>query len=214
MKITKSHWIAITALLSAFSVLIFLKYQRIVPAEHLLRDLVTTTDSPFYYGFISSVGVLIWCVSGTVCLFSWLILRQQHDAAYISSFFLYSGVFSIILCLDDQFLIHEVIIRKYLHIPETVLFLAYIIYIGLWLITYRKIILKSSYPFLILAGVLFAVSLSIDFVAVRIPSVVDRILSVDRILYEDGAKFLAIVAWCGYFTMTAYTEVSHTLKKA
>jgi len=207
MKITKSHWIAITVLLSAFSVLIFLKYQRIVPAEHLLRDLLSTTGSPFYYGFISSVGVLIWCVSGTVCFFSWLILRKQHDAACISSFFLYSGVFSTILCLDDQFLIHEVIIRKYLHLPEKALFLAYIIYIGLWLIAYRKIILKSSYPFLILAGFLFAVSMAIDFFQ-------GRITSADRILYEDGAKFLAIVAWCGYFTMTAYTEVSHTLKKA
>jgi len=207
MKLTKSHWIAITALLSAFSILIFLKYQRIVPAEHLLRDLLTTTESPFYYGFISSVGVLIWCVSGTVCFFSWLILRQQHDAAYISSFFLYSGVFSTILCLDDQFLIHEVIIREYLHLSEKALFFTYIIFVCLWLIMYRKIILKSSYPFLILAGVLFAVSMTID-------SFQYRITSVDRILYEDGAKFLGIVAWCVYFAMTAYTEVSHTLKKA
>jgi len=78
-----------------------------------------------FLGFVSNLGVLVWCASAAVCLFSWAVLRNRVDARIFASFVFYAGLLSALLLVDDFFELHELVFPKYLHVPETFTYACY-----------------------------------------------------------------------------------------
>ena len=64
-----------------------------------------------------------------------------------------------------------------------------------WLLTFRRIILKTDYWLLLISLGFFALSVGID----GLQSLIDTLIGDLRILLEDGFKLLGIVSWLGYF---------------
>lgn len=157
-----------------------------IPLRNFVSDPVAILKKPFYFGLLSQLGIFIWAAMVAVCFLTANVLTLHAKKHPIRRFFLWSGLFVLLLGLDDAFLFHDQVLPKYLGIPEI---FAYTLYAGLavaYLWAFRKIILRSDYTFLALALVSFALSVGLD---VFIHSYIAAYL------FEEGFKFIGLVAW-------------------
>jgi hypothetical protein len=182
---------ALTALASAYAD---------VPISLFLRDATATLDGHPLTGMQSNLGVLVWAAAA-ICVFSSVILWQhQPFDKTLSAFFLWSGVITAVLLLDDLFLFHDDLAYRYLGLDEKVILVGYGLAIMLYGAIFRQTILSSKYSLLLIAGVFFSLSIVIDFF-------LDKWESPWRIFLEDGFKLLGIASWSGYFIRTCFQAV-------
>lgn len=93
--------------------------------------------------------------------------------------------------LDDLFLIHEDLAYRHLEIGEKMVMGATGLFVLTYLAFFRKAILDTPYPLLIVAFAFLASS-----------AVADE--GPFGILVEDGLKWLGISFWCSYYALTAH----------
>lgn len=184
--------------------IVLVSRQYSISIADLMRDPSATTGHSPFIGTLSNLGVLFWCAAVAICLFSFALLQKTGSRGEFSAFFLFGGLISLILLLDDLFLLHETVFPLYLNIPEKIVFLSYGLMILGYITRFRKLILKTDFTFLILAFGLFGLSIVIDLLDLRI-----------SILFEDGSKLFGIVSWLGYFAITCFQVVKQiTLQTA
>jgi hypothetical protein len=148
----------------------------------------------YYLGFIDSLGIVLWASAMAVCFFTFITLRRMGNNEDISKFVLFSGIFTLILLLDDLYLIHEWIGH---FASEFILPLIMAIFYILILFRFRKVILKTDYIFLVIAIGCIAISFIFDTLQfIEHPLFQDGI----RGLLEEGIEFLGIISWLTYFT--------------
>jgi hypothetical protein len=187
----------ICAVYGGLAVALVIAYlQAQVPIDDLMRDPLATVNLPPYIGLFSNLGILLWCAATTLCLFTSLVLWRANQQRSLSNFLLYSGLLSLLLTLDDLYLLHEFVFPKVLNVPEKAVLLIYGIAFCTYLIKFRRTIFSTRYwGFLGLAMVLFFASLSLDTL---LPQVIS---GPTEVLIEDGFKVFGIVSWLGYFLM-------------
>lgn len=172
------------------------------PLSEFTRDPAAITHSKFYIGFLSYLGIMLWSSATTICLFGAFLLKYGKRNRQFTDFLLFSGILSLILTLDDAFLMHETVMPNYFHIPETGIYLGYfIISIG-YLVYFFRRILSTDYLLLVIA--LLSLGLSIF---------IDKAFSFSNLetFIEDGFKFLGIVFWLAYFSRVALVTVHDSL---
>jgi hypothetical protein len=172
-----------------------------IPIGNLTRDPSTLTGSSPFIGALSHIGVLFWCAATTICFFSFTVLDKKARREEFPLFFLFGGLISLILLIDDLFLFHEVVFPVYLNIPEKLVYLAYVLIIIGYVARFAKLILKTDFIFLILAFSWFGLSIILDLLEFK--------LSIP-ILFEDGAKLFGIVSWFGYFARSGFQIMNST----
>ena len=172
-----------------------------IPLGHLTRDPASSVNFPLYFGVISSLGVLMWAASASLCLFVGLLQYQVEKNYEEARFFLSAGLLTLILLFDDLFLLHERFFPNYLNISELIVYFAYIAFGLSFLIIYIQRIISTEYPLLFGAGILLAMSMLTD----RITFFgYDTSLSY---LVEDGFKFMGITTWFVYFARSCWFSV-------
>lgn len=142
-------------------------------------------------GFLSSLGVLLWCVAASICFFAAWTLRNSKPGD-IFWFLLFSALLSAYFLFDDLFQFHEELAYRYLGLKEKTVTAALLIAVFAYLIFFRRIILRTNFSILLSALGFFTTSV-----------VIDQWLS-HKYFFEDGAKWLGIASWCSYFTHTSY----------
>jgi hypothetical protein len=178
-----------------------------IPVENLTRDPLAITRAPFYIGAISNIGILFWCSAVAICFFSFRLLRDIGRNKEFQRFFLFSGDLTSILLLDDLFLLHEEVFPYYLNIPEKLVFVGYGMIISLYLVKFRKIILKTEFLFFLLAFGFLGLSVIIDLLP--IPT---RLLgNQGEFLLEDGFKLMGIISWFTYFARVGVTQLKRAI---
>ena len=157
-----------------------------------------------YLGLVNNLGVVLWAAAMAVCFFTFIALRRTGNNEDISRFVLFSGLLTLILLLDDLFLIHEGIGN---YATEYIVPIIVIIFYILIIFRFRNAILKTNYIFLVIATGLFALSLAFDVV-----QSIDSALFQGgmRVLLEEGSKFLGIVSWLAYFTRLCLMSLRST----
>jgi hypothetical protein len=181
---------------------VILKLQNRIPVEYLTRDPLAVAKAPFYWGAISNLGILVWCGAVVISWFSFKILQNIKIHNEFTHFFLFSGGITSILLLDDLFLLHEQVFPYNLNIPEKLVFLGYGILISLYLVKFRKTILKTEFILLVFAFGFFGLSVFVDLLQVG-----DWFGSDNEYLLEDGAKLLGMVSWLTYFGRTCADQI-------
>lgn len=169
-------------------------FQPFVPIEELMRDPLSVAELSddcchLHYGFVSNLGVLLWAGAAAVLLFSAIVVMVQRRSKEIIRFHLFAGLLSACLCLDDFFLIHEIVLPSF-GISEKFAYLFY----GLVALTYfqqswRQIL--SMRPFMLFVS-LFCLGGSV---------VIDSFMNFDsvlRLFIEDGLKLIGIAAWFSF----------------
>lgn len=159
-----------------------------VPVASLTRDMAALAHVHPLIGVVSNVGVLLWCATAAICLFSRNVLRQQgrHVEARC---LLWAGILTSGLLLDDLFMIHEYIAPVHFHVNEKVILACHAGGFGAYLLSHRRLILADNYQLLAAAMVLFAASVLVD--------ISDGHGWLSN-LAEDGFKLLGIASWLGY----------------
>jgi hypothetical protein len=164
-----------------------------MPFGMFTRDPAEITNSSPFLGVVSNISILLWCSSAAICMHSFLLLRKNIKYKKLSMFFLVSSVITLILMFDDLFMLHEEVYHDYFHIRQRYVYIAYFMMILIYLLSFRKTILNSEYMPLVVAFILFGVSILVD-------GITDRITDIPfHHLFEDGPKFLGIAGWLGYF---------------
>jgi hypothetical protein len=178
-----------------------------VSLAFLLRDITATAKLPFFAGFVSQLGVVLWSASLVICLFALSMLqRQQGDLSASKRFLMHGTVLTAVLALDDIFLFHEEVAPIYLHLDELIIFGVYIIVgVGFVLFNWREI-LSSEYALLVLALALFATSIALDAIPKEIlpPRYFWEQL---ELFLEDASKFAGIATWLLYFARYAIQRI-------
>ena len=179
--------LAVSAVL--VGVVLLLHFWKGIPIGRLTRDPTSIVGSPLYTGFLSQIGIFFWSASAAICLFSAKVLSRHPDSLKIKCFLFVSGLLTLVLGLDDVFLLHEKFF-PYLGVPEKAVFVIYAVFVLFYLVRFYSIILKTEYILLGMALVFFGVSVTIDLF---------QPYGIDRYLFEDGAKLVGIVSWLAYF---------------
>ncbi|NJN00110.1 MAG: hypothetical protein HC800_25870 [Phormidesmis sp. RL_2_1] len=160
-----------------------------------MRDPASISQIHPLAGFSSNLGALLWTACAATCLFSHMVLRDSLNKGEIARFLLCSGLLTTMLLLDDFFLLHDFIYPQYLGINEKAVLLGYGGILLVWLLAFRRIILRTDYWLLLISLGFFTLSIGVD----GLQSLIDALIGDLRILLEDGFKLFGIVGWLGYF---------------
>ena len=167
--------------------------QDTVPLEKLFLDPATLAGEAWYTGLLANVGVLGWSVAVVaVAGGAWVSLRAGRPTAV--TFSASAALITALLLLDDLLQIHAVILPSTGMNPTTAQLLI-AAPAPLWMWLHRAEIERTRWLLLVAALGGFAVSLGADLFVEGAGSA--------RLLVEDGAKLLGIIAWAQYFVLTA-----------
>jgi hypothetical protein len=186
---------ATTALLS---IVILLGIEYNIELDYFTQDPAAITRSPFYIGFFSNVGVMLWCASAVACMLAWRVIPATEQTRNVRAFLLASSALSFLLLFDDLFMMHEEVYPVYFGIPENAVYLFYLNLALIYTVVFREIIFNSEYVFLILAALLIGVSTVIDTMPMPIPE--------DSFL-EDTFKLFGIVSWFLFYIRYSFAEM-------
>jgi hypothetical protein len=175
-----------------------------VPTENLTRDPLVITNGKFYFGALSSLGILGWAATCTICLSTYFMLNGSRDKK-TRSFFLFSGIFTLFLLFDDLFMMHDVVFPKYLGINEKIVLSVYPILSAFLLVYYRGRVAGSAYGRLFIALAFLGLSNVVYSVFPKVNGL--------ALIFEDGFKFLGIVGWAIYFFDTAFSVLEYEIKR-
>jgi hypothetical protein len=186
---------ATTALLSA---VVLLGIESGVDLDNFTQDPTAVMHAPFYLGFFSNIGIILWCSSAAFCFLSSAVVPSVKGEPW-RPFFLSSGLITTLLMFDDFLLLHEEVFPVYAGISENSVLLVYINLIIIYLVFFWRLILRTEFILLGMAFACVGISKAVAFIPMPIPE--------DSFL-EDAVKLFGIVAWFIYFTRLAYQEIS------
>lgn len=187
-------YIALFGLL--FAIAAVAEYYRI-PVAWFTRDPTVVLGGPPYVGFISNIGMLFWSFTAAVCLFSSVIHKQKRNQV-TSLFLLCSGLLTLLLLIDDMFMLHDSFFPNFLKIPEKLVYLGYLVLVLGYLMKFKDEILKYEYAILFIAFFFFALSVMSDMLLPQ---------QGFEFLVEDGFKLFGIVTWFIFFSRTGFFYV-------
>ena len=161
---------------------------------HYLDDAAVVLQGSPFAGSVSVLGNFLWVVAGTACLIAVSVVPKQADRR--RSLLLAVGIGSLLLCIDDQFMIHDALLQQSLGLGELWLTAPIAVVALAMVIKLRTAILDHADGAILLLGVgLLALSLGIDAIKPPIPG---------RPTLEEIVKLAGIAFWC-LFSVRAAT---------
>jgi hypothetical protein len=181
-----------------------LTLQNHIPLAYLTRDPAEIMGANSYIGLISNLGVLMWCSTAAIALFTALVLYQAPYSRHIPLYFLVSAGITLIFLFDDLLMLHERFGPNQLHIPQPLIMAIYACMLLSYLIVFRATILEMDSIFLWFCFGFFGLSVISDALGDVIPHFKNHAI-------EDGSKFFAIVSWLSHITLGALAYVQQTI---
>ena len=183
-------------------VVLVIHLQTGIALEKFMRDPAIIADIRPVFGIISNFGVLVWCATATICFYTWSVSRKWAEKERYPNFLFFSGILTIILLVDDLFLLHEKFGGR--GFSEAYTYGCYVLLTIVIFISYQKYIFKTEYIVLMIALILFGASLFIDI----FQDYFKQMIGYWAIYIEDGFKFLGIVGWFGYYLRICFVEIN------
>ncbi len=144
---------------------------------------------------LSNLGVILWAGVSAITLFAsnpTLIKNRPYR-----KFLLLGGLLSMLLCLDDLFLIHD-----QQQVNQDILYTSYII-LGLFLILkFSNLIKKVDFISFIFATFLLALSMISDIFQDFFPISYETVQ-----ILEEGFKFIGIACWLYFWSLSSIKAI-------
>ncbi len=177
-----------------------------IPLEEFTRDPTAIANVNPFIGAISNIGILFWCISTSVCLFTFfnIVERRNNKVNDDTLFLLFFGLTTLILLLDDLFLIHESIAPVFLNISQKQIYVCYGMIVLFGIVRFKNIILQTEWIILSSSFSFFALSLAIDIFGNSLDFSKSTFL-------EDSFKLLGIVSWVCYFVLASFKIERNTV---
>lgn len=181
---------------------LFLHFYFGVHLNYLTRDFSALVDAPVYTAFLSQLGMFFWAGAAAICIISGALLSGNQDMKNYRTFFYASAGISLMLGLDDMFLLHESVFPFLLGIPENVVYLGYMVIMIVYGLRYLKILLSTEYILFSLAILFFGLSIIVD-----ITNFYDGYI-------EDPFKFIGMVFWTTYYFRAGKQTIKPLIQKS
>ena len=184
--------------------MVFVHVHSQVPFANMTRDVTAIAHINPLSGMLSNLGIILWCLSASVCFFAATLLRQSQPRECF--WFIFSAaLLTTYLLFDDLFQFHETLADHYLGLNEKVIYVALGTAATAHLVRFRRIILRTRFDVLLLAFGFLAVSVVMD----EITEVIPLRLGDWEYFFEDGTKWIGIACWSSYYVNTAYRLLVH-----
>ena len=170
-----------------------------IPLESFTKDPTALMNAPFYLGFFSNIGIMIWSGAAMINFFVAYQIKDNPKERENFLFILFSAFITLMMTLDDLFQLHEFVFPNYFSISDNAVYLTYMNIFLLYFIYFRKRLLASEFTVLGLAFFFLGVSTIIDVLPLPIPK--------DTFL-EDAIKLFGIVTWFIYYFRTGNEVLS------
>ena len=177
-------------------------YSLNIPVAKFTRDPLAITGGHPFLGLVSSIGIVLWSFSVAICLFTYVLLKTGRKSGDIGRFIMLGGFISLVMLLDDFFMLHDYIYPIYLGVNEKAVLVFYGMLILYYLVRFRKIIRNTERLFILLAVLFFVLSVVVDLLP-------ESFLPWHHI-FEDGTKLIGIASWFGYQFSVCLEEVQFT----
>jgi hypothetical protein len=195
---------ALVTFVPAVSILAIVAVMRVVfgvTVSDMTGDVASVAGISPLTGFVSNLGMLLWCTTAAICTFAAIVLWRAEPTR-TSRFLLWSAVLSAYLLFDDLFMFHDYLAERYLGLSEIIVYAALGAALLAYVLTFRHDISRTHFRMLLLAVAFLATSVFLDqFVVERFPA------GSGLYFAEDGAKWLGIAAWCSYYVRTSFQAV-------
>ncbi|MEL7155828.1 MAG: hypothetical protein AAFN30_04430 [Actinomycetota bacterium] len=167
-----------------------------IPYADLVLDPAQYGRRPWYVGLVSNLGILGWTTATVTSVVGAgaAVRGGRHGAAQ----FLRAGAtLSGLLLLDDLFQLH-IVVPDTLGQPKLVFYLVYGLLGGWWALASARELLRTRWPLLVAAVFALGGSVLVDVFGHGAGA---------ALVVEDSAKFLGILAWALYFSVTTHDIV-------
>ena len=187
----------------------------LAPTE-MLRDPIMVAggeQSEFYLGLFSNLGVVLWTAAAAICLFAASELSGAPNRQ-ARQFLLYAGLFTLLLMLDDLFMLHE-------NFGDDIIYVFYGMGLLYYMIRYFRLILRLDAVLFALTIPLFGNAVLLDVApwrllpgqGIEVPEAIasspierDELRHLGRelrYLLEDGFKSIGICCWAAFHIRAA-----------
>jgi len=139
-----------------------------------------------YYGFVSNLGVVLWCASAGAAILAALCLASAKPVERLTVALGLAGALSLAFGLDDLLMLHESVLPGW-GAPQTLILGLYAGLVAVYVALVRRTLATPLGLFLWLALALLAASVAIDVVAASTET--------RTLVAEDALKFIGITAW-------------------
>ncbi len=178
----------------ALGLLLVVSVQQEVPAEYLVLDAASVPGGRWYFGAVTSLGVVAWTVAAGACA------ATSHAAGLVGRrsarvVFARGAALIGLLLVDDLFLVHGWL-SSLLPVPDGFLPMVEVGLIVGWITTGWRELRRTRWEFLVAAGGALLFSTVIDLLG---RPLFDGMWTVA----EEGAKFLGILALAVWAVHTA-----------
>ncbi len=180
--------------------------QRQVPYDQLLLDPNSLNKVPWYTGLVSNLGILGWTTATATGFFgSWVARYGGRPGA--ASMLRWGAVLSTVLLFDDLFQLHVAV--KPLGISKPMVYAGYLLATGVWSVLQFQEIRRTRSELLLASGAAFAASVIVDQVGASLPLFSTQ----GALVLEDASKFLGVLAWAQYFSLTSADIVKSIVRR-
>ena len=143
----RSSWPMIGLVLGVSAVLtglaVLLHFWKGIPFGDLTRNPTAIAGALPYTGFLSQIGNCFWSATAAICLFGAKVVSRHPDSLKIKRFLFVSGLLTLLLGLDDIFLLHEEFF-PWLGVPEVLVFASYAAGVLFYLVRFYSTIWLST----------------------------------------------------------------------
>lgn len=149
-----------------------------------------------YDGLLSSLGILVWASASAICFFTALTWPNDgHEGE--SRLILSGGLVTLVLLLDDLFMGHEEIIPRLFGVSELAGTVCIAAFPLAFLFLFRRKLRAAPWGLLAIGVGYLVVMSGFDAVehGISIPG---------HHAWEEGAKFLGLLHWCGFLMMLCW----------
>ena len=169
----------------------------------ILRDPAQQSEESSFLGFLSTIGIWLWISSAAISIFT-VFIHNVYDKNNAKELLILTGLFSLLLAVDDFFMIHDRYINEYL------CYFIYVVLIGFMILRYFKIIISNGGIAFLLACTFLGLSVFTDLIQGY-----RYVLSIeyeDTQVVEEGFKFMGAATWLYFngriasFTLNSKTE--------
>jgi hypothetical protein len=170
-----------------FSLSLYIMLAQGFEVMEVLRDPAQQSGASSFLGFLSNIGIWMWVSAAAICFFT-VLTRSGYRFRRHRELMILLGVFSVVLAVDDFFMLHDRYINQWL------CYAAYVVVAVALFLRHSEVIVQIDGFAFLLALALLGASITTDTFQSFLP-----LEYATTQIFEEGFKFTGAVTWL-YFS--------------
>jgi len=137
-----------------------------IAVNALIQDPVGTAGLRWQTGFLYKIGILLWGAITTSCFLGAAMWKRNGATEVFHAFLLTSGALTLFFALDDVFQLRTEF-HDHLGLPEVAVFSIYAVALCVFVVVFKRTMLRTEYVVLVAAVALFVVWLALRLFGVE-----------------------------------------------